>query len=148
MSQDPYTSPMTGPQGPYGTPPKKKSMTWLWILLGVLGGGAVLACACCGGTSYWGMTAGALIVAKTLEGNAVIDEHIGTIDSASFDFQATGEAGQKAGGDQKILVFDVKGSKGSGRVEGRQGPDGRFESGTLTTSQGTFDLFPPEGIAP
>ena len=141
--QNPYGS----PQDPYGAPRKKGSLMWLWILLGILGGGGVAACACCFGGGYFAMGFSATIIAKSVEDNPVIEEHIGTIDSANFNFVKTGELGEEAPqGKLKPIALDVKGSKGSGTIEGYfNQTNNNIESGTLTTADGqTFDLFPAE----
>ncbi len=53
LQPPPYGQPQYGQQPPYSPPmyaqpPQKKSLRWLWITLGVIGGLLVLACAGCG----------------------------------------------------------------------------------------------------
>lgn len=73
---------------------------------------AIAGCLACGG--------GLLMFSKgmiedgarqAIAGNEVIEEKIGTVESLSVNFQATGEAGG-----QNLFVLDIKGSKGAGQL--------------------------------
>ena len=113
---------MSNPYGAGNTmqPAPKKSNTWLWILLGV-GGVAVLGCCGCAGIAWWGMGAGMNMVAQQirpgLENDPVVQQHIGEIETFDWNLMATGEATEKSTGED-VMVWDVKGSKGSGQISG------------------------------
>ena len=111
--------------GSYGqAPPPKKSKAWIWIL-GILGGGGILVCGCCGGGTYWAYSLGMNMITEQtrqeVQGHAAIQEHIGTIESASPDLMAGANETQKKGGQpgESHLVIHLKGNKGSGDVIGR-----------------------------
>lgn len=112
--QNPYsTSSSFGPQ----QPPPKKSKAWLWILVGV-GLAGVLGLVCCGGLGLWGFSLGTQVLGdelkKAVAGNADVQQHLGDVESVSMNIMATGEEGPKRPGRQ-VLVFDAKGSTGSGK---------------------------------
>ncbi|MDX1948071.1 MAG: hypothetical protein SFU86_21915 [Pirellulaceae bacterium] len=102
------------------TPPPPKSKAWLWILLGVLGGGLVVCAGCCG-IGYIGMQ-GAFsqldsdMLAK-LNADPVAQQHLGTITSVKGDFWASTRESEKRGG-QRVFIFHVQGTLGSGDVIG------------------------------
>ena len=64
-------------------------------------------------------------VQEQVAGTPAMQEHIGDIQSFSVNFVETGEAANEYG-DDDVLAFDVKGSKGSGQVivKTSPGPDG------------------------
>ena len=71
----------------------------------------------------------------------------GTKKAVTVELVKTGELGEEAPqGKLKPIALDVKGSKGSGTIEGYfNQTNNNIESGTLTTADGqTFDLFPAE----
>jgi hypothetical protein len=123
-----------GPGGsPYAGAPQqpapKKGPNWFLIIgvgIGalVLGGAAVGVC-CCGGL---GLAVPALTqvvgdeVAKQVADDPVIQEHIGDIETITYNFTESMEA--SADGDER-MAFDVSGSKGSGLliVEGANSGD-------------------------
>jgi hypothetical protein len=118
------TNPYANP-GSFGqAPPPKKSKAWLWIL-GIVGGGGILVCGCCGGFGFWAYNLGMTqIVDQTkqkIQNNPAVQEHIGTIESAEPDLMAGAEETQKKQGrpGESQLVIHIKGSKGSGDVIGR-----------------------------
>ncbi|MFN0017078.1 MAG: hypothetical protein ACKVP0_02395 [Pirellulaceae bacterium] len=124
-----YTPP--NPNNPYANtgsfgqaPPPKKSKAWIWIL-GIVGGGGILVCGCCGGLTYFAYNTGMTMIAEQtkqeIQGKPVVQEHIGTIESASPDLMAGVEETQKKGAKpgESHLVIHIKGSKGSGDVIGR-----------------------------
>jgi hypothetical protein len=131
MSQFPnYNQPGTPPNpfaaGPAAYQPPKSSNAWLWILLGV-GGAGLLVCCGCGGFGYFAMNKGFEVMQQDLQTrlstDPVAQQHLGQIESVTFDFGASITESQERGGDQ-VFVFHVKGSNGSGDVIGNQPPQG------------------------
>jgi hypothetical protein len=130
-----YTSP--NPPNPYANlggsfgqaPPPKKSKAWIWIL-GIIGGVVVLGCGCCGVGTYWAYSLGMNMIAEQtkqeIQGRPEVQEHIGTIESATPDLfagvQETQKKGAKPG--ESHLVVHIKGNKGSGDVIGRMPQQG------------------------
>src|SRR3954471_21845235 len=109
---------------PYGQPPPKKSKALLYILLG-FGGAMLVVCGLCAGGGYFAFGTGMSMVASQpqaeIQGKPAVQEHIGTIETATADLMAGVDEGQKKGarpGDN-YLVIHIKGSKGSGDVVGR-----------------------------
>lgn len=111
--QSPYQPAPYAPVPPTQPPQKSgSSMFWLLIGLGVVGGGVLLVC--CGGAAsvfVFGTRVMGKQVAEALRDNPVIREHIGEIQSCDVDFTAS--AAQEG---QDTMVFNVKGSKGSGTL--------------------------------
>jgi len=108
-----YTPP--NPNNPYANtgsfgqaPPPKKSKAWIWIL-GIVGGGGILVCGCCGGLSYFAYNTGMTMIAEQtkqeIQGKPVVQEHIGTIESASPDLMAGVEETQKKGGPSRARAI-------------------------------------------
>jgi hypothetical protein len=61
------------------------------------------------------------MVKEQIQDDPVIVEHIGDIESINVNFTASGEEKNKnLKPGRNVLVFDVKGSKGSGQVVGLQ----------------------------
>ena len=129
-----YTPPTsTNPYANVGSfgqmPPPKKSKAWIWIL-GILGGGGILVCGCCGGSTYWAYSVGMSMITEStkqeIQGKPAIQEHIGTIESAKSDLWAGANETQKKGGKpgESHLVIHIKGSKGSGDVIGKMPQQG------------------------
>jgi hypothetical protein len=87
---------------------------WIWIALGVGIGFAVL-CVCCGGPCaynvYDGFTVMDSLVEDELRQNARFRERLGELESAEMNFMKTGDAARD------VMVYDVKGSKGSGTLQ-------------------------------
>jgi hypothetical protein len=117
---NPYSS-----MGTYGqAPPPKKSNALLWILGIVLGGG-ILVCGCCGVLGYMGMGGvgsqlGGMLKAQ-IQNDPVIQEHIGPIEDVSWELMQTANIQQthpEISG--QVQVFKVKGPKGEGLVFGAQ----------------------------
>ena len=117
-------NPFAASQSPYQQP--KSSNTWLWILLGI-GGVFVLLCLGCGGFGYFAMNKGFEVMQQDLQArlstDPVAQQHLGAIQSVTFDFGASISESQKRGGDE-VFVFHVVGSNGSGDVIGNQPPPG------------------------
>lgn len=120
MNQPGQPNPFGGGQSPYQQQPKS-SMLWLWILLGV-GGVGLLCCGGCGGLFYLGLNAAGGEMVARLNADPVAQEHLGTVTSATMDVMAMGEESQRAGPGKSILVFNVVGDKGSGKVIAEQEP--------------------------
>ena len=113
--------PGANPYGAYGqAPPPRRSHPWLWILL-ILGGGPVVLCLGCGGCIYLGFTGNMKVMQDDLQArlgtDPVAQQHLGTIEKVEADFWASVEASQEAGREKRI-IFNVRGSKGSGDVTG------------------------------
>lgn len=119
--QDPFNQGGTPP----GQPPRQKSNVWLWVL-GIVGGLGLLGILiCCGSMfAFYRFGTGMLgeQVKNQLQGNPVVQEHVGNIESVDMNLAATAEETQ--GGNRDVLVFDVQGSKSvaqlAARVEGEK----------------------------
>jgi hypothetical protein len=120
MNQPGQPNPFAG--GPTAYQQPKKSMMWLWILLGVGGMGLVLCCGCGGVFFYLGLNMAGSEMTARLNSDPAAQEHLGTVTSATLDFFASSEETQRAGGGTKFFVFDVVGDKGTGRVITEQSP--------------------------
>jgi hypothetical protein len=133
FGQDPGFGPSsTNPYAPQGgsafgqTPPPKKSNTLLWVL-GGLGIATLLVCGCCGGLSWWGISASNEVLTQLLRdeirGNPVVAEHLGEISSLSTNLVESGAAKQERGGTKNVLVIDAEGTKGTGKFIVEQSPN-------------------------
>lgn len=124
---------------PGGKP--KSSNTWLWIVLGVIGGGVALSCVCCGGLSYVGISGASKMfeeVAKAqFNDDPIIQEKLGGITSASMNLTATGEEGKKKEGS---LVLDVTGPKGKGQLIMQGGNPEHANSAVLRINGQDFEI--------
>jgi hypothetical protein len=125
----------------FGTPPpKKKSSAMMWVLI-VLGSFMGLGLVCCGGCYFMGraaINAGSAQIAKELENSPAVQEHLGANLKMSMNFVETANEQQKQGND-KIIVFDASGSKGSGKIIGVTSQGGgaqALESATLRMPNG------------
>ena len=153
------TQPGYGP--PSYPPPQQSSSTTIWIviLVLVLVIGlpillvAVMFAGCCGLMGIGAYSAFQIpgeMLKQQYADDPVIAQHIGELQTVSINIAATGEEQQKqaAGGvpGATIMVFDVRGSKGSGKIIAEQQPDAQpghmFSKATLRTSQGEFPLSP------
>ena len=80
---------------------------------------------------------------QVLRGNPVVEEHIGELQEIDWNVIATGEVGQ-----EDTLVFDVVGSKGSGRITiqiASQDDQAVITDGEVELTDGTtHPLIPPE----
>jgi len=105
------------------------------VLLGI----SILAC--CGGVVSFGWGVYVEEVKIELEGNPVIQEHIGEISEISTNFTKSAVED-----DEDVFVFEISGPNGSGTVTGKFEDIDDSEvltSGKLKTSTGkTYDLFP------
>ncbi len=136
--------------------PKKKGSGWLWVfaIIGILG--VIGAMVCCGGI-YFAFQKGTGFLGEELQakldGNPVIEEHIGDVQSVSFSFQDTIKEAEKKEPDGDRMVFTIEGSKGSGKIIAKQDPERGLGDLELEMSDGsrheiTLDtpLFTPEGM--
>lgn len=119
-------NPPPGATSPYAAggsiaPPPKKSngLKIVLIILGVLGVGSLL---CCGGVYFagqWGIGQVGEMIGKALsaelQGNPTLEKEIGTIESLTWNIMKSGKETQDRD-EQNLIVFDVKGSKGSGEI--------------------------------
>jgi hypothetical protein len=141
---NPYGSPTLG-----GAPAPKQSKTWLWILLGVGGGLALACCGCLGAGSFGFFGVRSMMasgVKNQFQDHEIVKEQIGEIESSQWNIiesgQETERAGKRGG---TIIVVDVKGNKGSGKIIGPQAPNPQgdyiLQHGTLRMPSGQeFDL--------
>lgn len=100
---------------PYGNQPQRphSSSKSIWIILAVIGG--VMLLGCCGGCLglvYFGKGVIEEEVANELRGNPVLIREVGTIESLKVNFVASA-----AQDDEEIFVYDVQGSKSSGKIK-------------------------------
>lgn len=134
--QRPYPQSYNDPA--FGQPvPPSNNRTLYWIL-GIVSavtiGGALT---CCGGGYFLVQFATAQLATQfraPVQNSPEVIEHIGDIEDMTLSFRA-----MQAAGDQGKLVFEVKGSKGSGKVvvdmaKVEDDPDNAFE---LVLSDGT-----------
>jgi hypothetical protein len=114
-------------------------------LIGCAVGGFLAVFGCCGGTvatMYFTLSVLSEEYQRQLAGNPVIEEHIGDIESMEFSWTGTVEEAQNSGnqGAGAQIGFEIKGSKGSGRVlieQGQGGGGNMIKSGTLILPDGT-----------
>jgi len=128
---------------PYGDPrfqpqPPKKSLWWLWLLLG---GGVVMGVVCCGliGLMFVGFNLIEQELTTQIQRDPVVQEHIGEVENVEFDFMKSVTETERSG-DNDTMVFHVEGTKGSGDIIGRSvtGDDGveHLEGGVLRMPSG------------
>ena len=121
--ENPFDRPGAAPHQ-YGERPPQRgaSRVWLWVL-GTIGILVVLAALVCCGGGYFAWQFGSEALAKAmieeLQGNPVIEEHIGEIERAEMNLQATAEEQENV---PNSLTFDIEGPKGEGRLVVRQDP--------------------------
>ncbi|TWU56548.1 hypothetical protein Poly51_24590 [Rubripirellula tenax] len=146
MSMNPNNPFDANPNAPgnsaaYGQTPPKKSNAKFW-LLGCGLTGLIGMLVCCGGglfVTQMGMSMMAGEFQKQLDGNPVIVEHIGDINSMSMSFSDTITAAQNADGGSEELAFTIEGTKGSGVVMIQQDKSGdgmTMSSATLVMADG------------
>lgn len=142
MSMSP-DNPFDNPNSPgyaQAPPPAKKSSAKFWLIgCGVTGLLGVFVC--CGGgllMTQFGMSMLAAQFQNQLEGNPVIVEHIGEIESMNMSWGETMKAAQS--GDGQELAFAINGSKGSGTilvVQDKSGDGSGIQSATLVLADGS-----------
>jgi hypothetical protein len=140
MSQSPY-APLPGSRPPTPVKPKGSAGKIILIILGVVLGGSVLGCGCCGGFMYWGLGQAGRQIADQVRNHPAIVEHIGSDVTCSMNIMATGQEAEKRPGEQWV-VFDAKGSKGQGQILCKQNPGGQPTPTILQTALGDFPLTP------
>lgn len=131
------------------SPQQGQSRVWLWVL-GTVGVLVVLgALVCCGGGYFvwqFGSEAVAQAMIEDLQGNPVIEEHIGEIQSAEMNLRATAEEQETT---PNSMTFNIQGPKGEGKVVVVQGPGAgqpSIESAVLVLPDGTrHQALPLEG---
>lgn len=131
------------PQAGFDQPaPAKKSSAKFWLIgCGVTGILGVLVC--CGGSllmTQFGLSVLAGEFQKQLDGNPVIVEHVGEIESLDMSWGETMKGAQNAEGGAEELAFTIKGTKGSGVVliqQDKSGDGTGMESATLVMDDGT-----------
>ncbi|MEZ6058632.1 MAG: hypothetical protein R3C01_18175 [Planctomycetaceae bacterium] len=100
-----------------GNPPEKNNKTCL--ILGIVGGVILAMLLCCGVASYFGMQFGGsaleMDVQHRFAGHPVVEEHLGELSEVKISwmegFQYVGETKK-----EDFFVFNVKGTKGSGKL--------------------------------
>lgn len=116
-------------QGSYGSPPKRGSFLWLWILLGA-GAAVVVVCLGCAGIFYTGFNRNMAVMQDELKsrlaGDPVAQERLGQVSKVELDFMASVQASE--GEVEKRMVFHVTGDKGSGDVVGTLQSDSGHET--------------------
>lgn len=134
--QRPYPQSYNDPSFGQPTPPSNnRTLYWiLGIVSAVAIGGALV---CCGGGYFlvnFATTQLATQFRAPVQNSPEVAEHIGEIEDMTLSFRA-----MQVAGDQGKLVFEVKGSKGAGKVvvdmaKAEDDPDNAFE---LVLSDGT-----------
>jgi hypothetical protein len=131
------------PYGPPASPPRRSSTgCWIWAIL--LGGGFLLL-VCCGGGALlvrFGLQIVTTEVEDQLSDNPVLREHIGDVQSFEMDWSRS-----FADEDDDTFVYQVRGTKGEGRVTVKHITDDDGDEVILSAqlrlpSGETIDLMP------
>ena len=106
-----------------------------------------------GGWFLWNKSMGVLSdeLIAAVQDDPAVKEHLGELSEASMNLMATGKhpenQGKNAGGDNAVIVFDVTGAKGSGRIiasmntKEAEGGDGKiFSSAYLKMGDKRYPL--------
>ena len=113
-----------------------------------------------GGWLMWNKVTGMMgeELTAAIKDDPAILEHIGTIDEIKLDLMATGKRPENqdtgSDGDDAVMVFDITGSKGKGRlvakIDGKAAEDSgeMFESVTLEMGGGKSYPISIKGKAP
>jgi|GEM_PF-2857308 hypothetical protein len=122
------------PPDPYAAPPAKKSsnLKIILIVLGILG---VMGVVCCGGLiggGFWAANFAMNMMGEAIRplvaNDQTVLEKIGDVQSISGSLMETGTYQQQSG-QQNVIVFDIQGSKGSGKLIAKLKSDpGRIEN--------------------
>jgi hypothetical protein len=132
-----FDSPSSQPNPFAATPayqqPPKRSNAWMWILLGV-GGTTLVVCCGCVGLFALGLSQVGNQIEAQLNADPTAQQHLGTVQSSSIDWAAIGPETERAG--ESVMVWQVKGDKGTGKVRARQSPGGTFQDATLILPSG------------
>ncbi len=105
------------PPPPYVQQPfEQKRGGWgcLWIILAVSGAISLLVCCGCAGMFYFGLNMGTEAIKTSLAQNPVVQEHVGELQEANFDWAAMFSGGASGGGE---FLMRLKGTKGSATVK-------------------------------
>jgi hypothetical protein len=99
---------------PQPRPKAKSSRTWTCLIVALGGGFLLVAIVCCGGgglLGWFGMSIVSAEIEAQLRDNPTLKEHIGEIESFQLNFVKSA-----AENNQNSLIFEVKGTKGSGEI--------------------------------
>ena len=110
---EPRFDPAYDPNPPRAASPLK------WILLTLLGVGAVVLLACCvtGFFAYrGGMSLAGSAVAEQFQDDPAVRQHIGEIESASMNLSETRRRNEENVANKAGMVIDVVGSNGRGQI--------------------------------
>jgi hypothetical protein len=121
-------------------PPARKSsgMKIVLIVMGIFG---ALGLLCCGGfvaIAYYGKSGMESQVRSMVETNPDFMSEIGTVQSFTTNFMASGEEAQK--GNDGALVFDVVGSEGKGRLIVQQEPGSKEMSSIILRTENGVEI--------
>ncbi|QEG43638.1 hypothetical protein UC8_56900 [Roseimaritima ulvae] len=115
-----------GPNPNVPPPTSTGSSSALKWVLGILAGLGLLTVLCCGGcflVAKFGLDAVGTQVAEQVKDDPVIVEHIGNVESVDMEFIKTSQYQQETG-DSDVMVFTIRGDKGSGTLKGgKTGPN-------------------------
>ncbi|MEM9368474.1 MAG: hypothetical protein AAGD07_20970 [Planctomycetota bacterium] len=159
-SPNPFQRPPAGGNDPLraelaGEPVKKKSRLWLWILVIVLGVGALSVALCCGGGYYAATQLSGMVFVPAVNQIPEVQQEVGTVESMAIDFGATVEVAED---NPDFVVFEMQGTKGSGKIAIKPGNEGEIGEAflirqdgtrvTLSTGGGPSTSLPPEPLEP
>jgi hypothetical protein len=135
----------------FGNPPPKKKSPVLMIVIILLVVLVVLPAICCGLVGYFGysginsaMSAGAREIIKPIEHSPPMEEHIGEVTKVDMSFMEIAQHAEKTG-EEGVIIINVQGSKGKGKLllKGAQGQ--HFEQATLQLPDGrSFPIEVPD----
>lgn len=142
MSDNPYANPQSQPR--FGSPPpQKKGMSCLKMFLifaGIFGFMTLLCVGC--GFGLWVFGTGVLedAVARQFGDHPIVQRELGEEVEAKLNFWESVLEKDARGGTDEVLVFDVSGSEGSGRLIVEDQVGERFRVGTLVVDGQQFDV--------
>ena len=122
----------------FGNPPPKKSST-VKIVIIVLVVLLLIFGACCGGCvamGWFGLNVASQQMATELKDEPAVKEHLGDNLELTTNFTAIVEEQKKTPEGKQVMVFDAKGTKGSGTIIVRPREGGGLESATLRLPDG------------
>lgn len=128
---------------PNEVPAQKKGGAAKWVI-GILVGVVLLGLLCCGAVGvvgYLGLGQIGTQVTEQIQDDPVIVDQIGEVESVSMSIMATGEYQQESG-EEGVIVFDIKGSKGSGKLRARQSGSDQFGDYVLVKEGQEYPLSP------
>ncbi len=134
----------------FGNPPPKKKTPVMMIVIILLVVLVVLPAICCGVVAYFGasgvnslMAAGAREIVKSLEHSPVMEEHIGEVTKVDVSLTEIAQHAQKTG-EERVMIINVEGSKGNGKLFLRGMQGNQFEQATLELPDGrSFPINKP-----